>query len=536
MGMAALFLFLSKSFVVSAILFGWYFAVLRGRKMHVLNRWYINALFLLSIVVPFTNFHLFQIPVTVQSGLSPLINAAQTGTLYVGEYTTVPSASTLSMPLIGLIIGGCFSVVLLFRLLVKVICIVRLKSKHESYEVGGVEVVMTDYKQAPFTFFRSIFWNRSLPLDENPGNTIFAHEKAHVQQLHTIDKLLTQVFTRIFWFNPFFWLAKRELELIHEYLADEAAISDCNVEQFASMVLATYQNGVMLSHVSSFSASDIKRRIAMLRRREAQRGLKFRVLFTCTIVVAVMFMFSFSGVTTNKLGAERSVEKKTIVVSLPQESLNSGVLSESSVCLKYARVLKRLGVQRNLDLRLSNDNNGVQPAFAIGLQLTNLPGTLPEKRDFEIMVADGSENADVSSFFGAKIFNQLATIGCTAPHGAPCNHPSGEQCARCGAATIAHVPPRQQHQLAQLGRTHTPGILFVIGNINNTALRNRFTDDAEIEKVCSAMLNGIAEAINQQYDSKLGANALVGMKLKSLGSQSVKPACEQTNQLPVQVK
>src|SRR5215469_5759440 len=51
--------FVLKSVISSGILFGYYCAVLRNRKFHQYNRFYLLCTLIISIVLPFLNFSLF---------------------------------------------------------------------------------------------------------------------------------------------------------------------------------------------------------------------------------------------------------------------------------------------------------------------------------------------------------------------------------------------------------------------------------------------------------------------------------------------
>ncbi|MCK7556945.1 hypothetical protein MKQ70_18770 [Chitinophaga sedimenti] len=81
--------------------------------------------------------------------------------------------------------------------------------------------VVSEKVMSPFSFFRYIFWNRETRLESPEGQQILQHELAHLTEKHSIDKLLLEVITAFCWINPFFHLMKRELALIHEFIADK---------------------------------------------------------------------------------------------------------------------------------------------------------------------------------------------------------------------------------------------------------------------------------------------------------------------------
>ncbi|MCY7356745.1 MAG: hypothetical protein LH609_04620 [Rudanella sp.] len=51
---------------------------------------------------------------------------------------------------------------------------------------------------------------------------ILRHERVHVSQHHTLDVLLTECLTIVFWFNPVAYLFRRLMTQNLEYLACDA--------------------------------------------------------------------------------------------------------------------------------------------------------------------------------------------------------------------------------------------------------------------------------------------------------------------------
>ena len=72
---------------------------------------------------------------------------------------------------------------------------------------------------ALFLSSSGFFINREV-LHESQLQEILIHEQCHVEQKHSIDVMLSELFTILCWFNPFAWLLKREIRLNLEYLAD----------------------------------------------------------------------------------------------------------------------------------------------------------------------------------------------------------------------------------------------------------------------------------------------------------------------------
>jgi hypothetical protein len=64
--------------------------------------------------------------------------------------------------------------------------------------------------------------------------------------------------------NPFNWLIRRELQMVHEFIADDASISMGDTETFARMLLQAYDDGRYLDPSHHFFHSPIKRRLLMI--------------------------------------------------------------------------------------------------------------------------------------------------------------------------------------------------------------------------------------------------------------------------------
>jgi beta-lactamase regulating signal transducer with metallopeptidase domain len=65
----------------------------------------------------------------------------------------------------------------------------------------------------------------SFPQELSADNqAVIRHERAHIHLRHSVDMIFFDLFTCIFWFNPFSWLLRREIQSVHEYQADEKVL------------------------------------------------------------------------------------------------------------------------------------------------------------------------------------------------------------------------------------------------------------------------------------------------------------------------
>ena len=61
-----------------------------------------------------------------------------------------------------------------------------------------------------------LFWKKDIELQSPGGQSIFRHELVHIQEHHSVDKMMMQLVLALCWVNPVFWLIRRELQLIYD--------------------------------------------------------------------------------------------------------------------------------------------------------------------------------------------------------------------------------------------------------------------------------------------------------------------------------
>ncbi len=292
--MFALFSYLLKVVICSALFAGCYWCILRNGRFYQWNRFYIVTAVVLSIVIP-----LLDIPMTA----SRMILSAPSG--YVAHIVVDPAEVTATATTVSpnfswrwLLLGAYILVVLLFvvKETISLICILSLKHKSERIHTPETNLYCIDDDTAPFTFFRTIFWKRGFPVDSNEGRCMLRHELAHVRLGHSWDKALMQLACCVFWMNPFFMLLRRELELVHEFTADSESIDNGNVEELSSLILCTLYPNHYHDFTSRFFQSSVKRRIFMITKNKKSTMGLLRKLSIVPVILITLYAFSVRSV------------------------------------------------------------------------------------------------------------------------------------------------------------------------------------------------------------------------------------------------
>ena len=119
----------------------------------------------------------------------------------------------------------CVIVAILFiRIIGQILSVCRLAYNGKKEIENDLNFIEVPAGTAPFSFFGWIFINR---MDHSTADLkeILHHEKAHARNLHSMDVLLSELISALFWINPCVWLLKNHLRANLEYLADKDEMS-----------------------------------------------------------------------------------------------------------------------------------------------------------------------------------------------------------------------------------------------------------------------------------------------------------------------
>ena len=287
--------YLAKVIICSGILYAYYHIALRNNRFHQWNRFYLLLCTLLSLVVP-----LLKIPIYLSSAETDTIFVYTSQVVTLREQVFTP-AGPLPVTHFNWVLFLYTSVIVVLtgRLLSGYWKIVRLIHMSRVEFVKPYWLVLSEQITAPFSFFRYIFWNKGVNATTQEGRQMLQHEMVHMQEKHSTDKLFMEIITAACWINPFFHLIKRELSLVHEFIADKKSVVNGNVADYAQTILQmALQTNRSFSMTNNFSHQPIKRRILMLTQ---SRKLRFSYLRRLMILpIAIMIFSSLAFVITEE--------------------------------------------------------------------------------------------------------------------------------------------------------------------------------------------------------------------------------------------
>lgn len=304
MNSEVILIYVLKSTVITAILYAYYRLALSDNKFHYYNRFYLLGSLILSLTIPFLDLHwfTFERPVTESTNLALIQLITEPGNQIIEQQFTWID---------GLLIGaGIIAFIFLAMLVISIWKIFNIKRKSPIRYLDGIDFIETEVDNAPFSFLNNLFWKKTMSLEDDKGQKIFKHELTHIKQKHSWDRLFCQVLSSIFWINPFNWIIQKELETIHEFIADEEAIGNQNTEAFAKLLLETHYGTHFLNPIHPFNYSSIKRRLAMLTKSNKTEYSYLRRVMALPIMLIALAIFSIKANAVDRIqNLENKIEK-----------------------------------------------------------------------------------------------------------------------------------------------------------------------------------------------------------------------------------
>ncbi|HNU87969.1 MAG TPA: M56 family metallopeptidase [Ferruginibacter sp.] len=292
--MLPFFWYMLKVMISSGILLGYYWLFLRNKIFHQYNRFYLLAALSLSLLLPLLKIDFWQ--QDTQSGqVIRVLQAVSAGDEYMSNIVVTAQSSNWSMQDIYSIIYWSVSIIFFIIMLRTLFLIWTLLKRHPVQLIDEVSFVNTNNSSTPFSFLKFIFWNSNIDIDTNTGRQIFRHEVAHIQEKHTYDKLLINTILVFGWCNPFFWLYRKELNMIHEFIADKKAVSNSDTADFAAMILQAAYPHHQFQLTNNFFYSPIRRRLFMLTKNKNPRVNYFARIMALPLAILIFAAFSLKA-------------------------------------------------------------------------------------------------------------------------------------------------------------------------------------------------------------------------------------------------
>lgn len=126
---------------------------------------------------------------------------------------------------------------------------------------------------------------------------LFIHERVHAEHGHSFDVLAYEFLIALFWSNPLWRLALRELRLVHEHTAD--AIARGSHSNYDGLLLAHALGVPSTSLLNTFGSSNLTKRMTMLHNTRSPRLARRKLFFALPALLLATVLVSWQAVPDN---------------------------------------------------------------------------------------------------------------------------------------------------------------------------------------------------------------------------------------------
>jgi hypothetical protein len=254
----------------TGIFYIFYHIVLRRLTFFTINRWYLFGSLVLSFIIPSITIPAESIPQTYS------FNPASFSTIkeiYIPSVQTNVSfpVQAVNKPVTEEYFDWIKTLLFLYFLIVGVLMAYLLISIEQLYiglkgvqlaRMANVKVLKSTRNFKNSSFLNYIFINDEELTTKEIGQVI-AHELVHIEQFHSVDKIIARLAEIVLWFNPFVYAYANAIEANHEYEVDFKVSANSDKEAYINLLLRLANPAnCLLGH--RFSKLPLSRRIAML--------------------------------------------------------------------------------------------------------------------------------------------------------------------------------------------------------------------------------------------------------------------------------
>ncbi len=489
--MVAILTYLLKVMICSGILFTYYWFFLRNKQFHQYNRFYLIGAMLLSWVIPFIKIDISNVNKSDNPNLIQLLNIVADRNTEIEMFGSAKNF-LFNQENILLFLFSIVSVVLLTRFIRSILRIRKLISSYPVKNLNGLKLVFTDVSSAPFSFFRYIFWNTSIDLDSKVGKKILHHELVHSEENHSADKMFIELSMVAGWFNPFFWLMRSELFMIHEFIADNKSISNGDASVLAEVLLTAAYPQQQHLLTNPFFFSPIKRRITMLTKNSNTKFSYIRRLSILPILTLIISLFAFRMAEQPSQVVADLKKQYTVVIDAghggEDPGTSNGVDAEKELTLALSKKIKELNTNKDIMIRLTRETdesvklqdrtkkiNALGSDLMISIHVNGLENK--EDAGLEFVIPNTSSKYHQQSLALASVINISTTPIFGATKG---------------------VKVRDQG-IWMLSNSDCPSLLIEVGNLKNDKELSILKNSQE--EIAKSILQGINEYLALQESS-----------------------------------
>ncbi|WGD33861.1 M56 family metallopeptidase [Olleya sp. YS] len=331
-----------KASAVIILFYACYKLFLQRETFFQANRWFFVIGLIISACIP-----LLVIPVYIE------ILDVPTQTISIKDTVITQQQSNSAFNFYNTL-QWCYAIGILFfsiKLIFETSSLIHQLYNKPYKSIQNFKLIETNNKVSPFSFFNWIVYNPN-QFNKDELSHIINHEKIHAKQYHSIDIIVTQLACIVFWFNPFIWLYKKEMQQNLEFIADQKAQSNANCDiSYQQVLLKVTIPNYKLAIANNFYNSLLKKRIIMLHKSKSSTLNAWKYFLILPALALFLMSFNTKDIYITKTNKEtNTTPNKTsdIEILMINKYTTDAELSQAEKEFKKKDVtLKFKSVKRN---------------------------------------------------------------------------------------------------------------------------------------------------------------------------------------------
>ncbi len=307
--------FLINSSVCLFIMWLAYKLLLENTSWHGFKRFYLIGALIISVLIPFIVVETIVIPIEETTFMDYDLNTLET---------------VIEKPAFEVnwfyVMLGVYAVgfgIMLWRF-IKNLNSFRIQQEDEVSSYKAYQLILRNQITIPHSFLKRIFIAKKDHESKKIPSVVLEHEKAHLDQKHSLDILFIELLIMLLWFNPLLYIIRYSMKLNHEFLADQSVINQgVSTTEYQQILLDHATTSYQQAMANTFTFPIIKKRFHIMKIQTSHTSLLLRSL--ALIPVLALLIISCGKEETQFIEVEEIIEieevnHKKIIVDGSKES------------------------------------------------------------------------------------------------------------------------------------------------------------------------------------------------------------------------
>ncbi len=319
--------------ISSGLFLALYRWLLAGKVRYRICRAYIVGAMLLAAVIPLLDVPMYSpppVPAAVERALVLVPEAMPESGIAPGEGAAdeIPAAPAATEAIVLKILAAAYILISASSIALIVFNTIKIRRLRREAHLTRIEdwtLAESEKIQTPFSFLRTVYMGFNYSSSER--RMILSHEASHVRHRHSYERLALSVLRSILWFNPFLWIAEKDLREVQEWEADRDVLKEGNDLTLYRTAIFKQLFGYNPEISSGLNHSLTKKRFIMMTKTRPGRYATLRLAAALPLITATFLAFGCG------------IREQTQQTATPATAAETGITSHNAAPASQDSVL-----------------------------------------------------------------------------------------------------------------------------------------------------------------------------------------------------